>query len=107
MKDNKEAIENKISILIILCKEGFDNERIICITTKFSGSIQSALNARAMIREEYPNAEITVIDATDATVTTVLQGQYVLEAAQLRDHGVSYQNSVQRLEEIKSTGRCS
>lgn len=74
----------------------------ICITTKFSGSIQSALNARAMIREEYPNAEITVIDAT---VTTVLQGQYVLEAAQLRDHGVSYQNSVQRLEEIKSTGR--
>lgn len=74
----------------------------ICITTKFSGSIQSALNARAMIREEYPKAEITVIDAT---VTTVLQGQYVLEAAQLRDHGVSYQNSVQRLEEIKSTGR--
>ena len=74
----------------------------ICITTKFSGSMQSALNARAMIQEEYPKAEITVIDAT---VNTVLQGQYVLEAAELRDHGVSYQNSVQRLEKIKSTGR--
>ena len=35
----------------------------------------------------------------------VLQGQYVLEAAALRDHGVSYQNAIARLEEIKSTGR--
>ena len=74
----------------------------ICITTKFSGSMQAALNAREIIQEEYPGAEITVIDAT---VNTVLQGQYVLEAVELREHGVSYQSSVRRLEEIKSTGR--
>lgn len=74
----------------------------ICITTKFSGSMQSALNARALLLEKYPQTEITVIDAT---INTVLQGQYVLEAAQLRDHGVSYQDAVNRLEEIKSTGR--
>ena len=74
----------------------------ICITTKFSGSMQSALNARGLIQETYPQAEITVIDAT---VNTVLQGQYVLEAVQLRDSGTSYQDTVKRLEEIKSTGR--
>lgn len=74
----------------------------ICITTKFSGSMQSALNARAMVQEKYPESEITVIDAT---VNTILQGQYVLEAAELRDHGVSYHDTVKRLEEIKSTGR--
>lgn len=74
----------------------------ICITTKFSGSMQSALNARTLILEKYPQAEITVIDAT---INTVLQGQYVLEAAELRDHGCSYQDTVKRLEEIKSTGR--
>ncbi|MDE7282079.1 MAG: DegV family protein [Lachnospiraceae bacterium] len=74
----------------------------ICITTKFSGSMQSALNAREIIREKYPQAEITVIDAT---INTVLQGQYVLEAASLRDNGVSYKDTVARLEEIKSTGR--
>ena len=74
----------------------------ICITTKFSGSMQAALNARDVIQEEYSGAEITVIDAT---VNTVLQGQYVLEAVELREHGVSYQSSVRRLEEIKSTGR--
>jgi len=74
----------------------------ICITTKFSGSMQSALNARSLLLEEYPQAEITVIDAT---INTVLQGQYVLEAANLRDQGVSYKDTVARLEEIKSTGR--
>ena len=47
----------------------------ICITTKFSGSMQSALNARSLILEKYPQAQITVIDAT---INTVLQGQYVL-----------------------------
>lgn len=74
----------------------------ICITTKFSGSMQSAINARTLIQEKYPQAEITVIDAT---INTVLQGQYVLEAANLRDHGFSYQDAIARLEEIKSTGR--
>ena len=74
----------------------------ICITTKFSGSMQSAVNAREAVLEDCPNAEITVIDAT---VNTVLQGLYVLEAARLRDAGVCYRDAVARLEKIKSTGR--
>ncbi len=74
----------------------------ICITTKFSGSMQSALNAREMLLEDYPDAQITVIDAT---VNTVLQGLYVLEAARLRDSGADCQTAVRRLEEIKSSGR--
>lgn len=74
----------------------------ICITTKFSGSMQSAVNARELLLEEYPDAEITVIDAT---VNTVLQGQLVLEAVRMQEAGKSYQETVARLEEIKSTGR--
>ncbi len=74
----------------------------ICITTKFSGSMQSAVNAREALREEYPDLEITVIDAT---VNTVLQGLYVLEGVKMRDAGFSYQDAVARLEEIKGTGR--
>ena len=74
----------------------------ICITTKFSGSMQSALNARELVLEKYPQARITVIDST---IDTVLQGQYVLEAVALRDSGASYGDAVARLEEIKSTGR--
>jgi len=74
----------------------------ICITTKFSGSMQSAVNAREIILENYPDARITVIDSM---VDTVLQGLYVLEAAALRDSGADYEKTVEILEEIKSTGR--
>ncbi len=74
----------------------------ICITTKFSGSMQSAINAKNMLLDEHPDAQITVIDAT---VNTVLQGLYVLEAVRLRDHGTEYGEAVRLLEEIKSSGR--
>lgn len=74
----------------------------ICITTKFSGSYQSAINARSMMMEEYPEAQITVIDST---INTVLQGIYVLEAVSIRDSGAGYEDAVARLEEIKGTGR--
>lgn len=74
----------------------------ICITTKFSGSMQSALNAKEIVLESFPDARITVIDAT---VNTVLQGLYVLEAAKLREAGTDYDRAVSELEAIKSTGR--
>lgn len=74
----------------------------ICITTKFSGSYQSAMNAKEMVLEEHPQAQITVIDST---INTVLQGLYVLEAVNIRDSGADYEAAVARLEAIKSTGR--
>lgn len=74
----------------------------ICITAKFSGSVVSANNARDMILEEFPDAQISVIDST---VDTVLQGIYVLEAVRMRDEGMDYTETVARLEEIKATGR--
>lgn len=74
----------------------------ICITTKFSGSYNSAMNAKQMLEEQYPNQKITVIDAT---VNTVLQGLLVIEAAQMKEAGYTYEDVVSKIEEIKSTGR--
>ena len=74
----------------------------ICITTKSSGSMQSALNAVRMIQEDDPKAEITVIDAM---VNTVLQGLLVLEAADMKKRGLSYRETIEKLEQIKSSGR--
>lgn len=74
----------------------------ICITTKFSGSLQSAVNAAQMIREEKPQARIEVIDST---VNTVLQGLLVLEVMKYQQSGKSYEETISRIEEIKSTGR--
>lgn len=100
-KSSMPSIQDYADAFLPFAKEGIP-VICICITTKFSGSMQSALNARALLMEQYPQTQITVIDAT---VNTVLQGQYVLEAASLRDSGISYRDAVKRLEEIKSTGR--
>lgn len=74
----------------------------ICITTKFSGSYNSAMNAKMMLEEQYPNQRITIIDAT---VNTVLQGLLVIEAAQMQMAGLSYDEVVQKIEDIKFSGR--
>lgn len=74
----------------------------ICITTKFSGSYNSATTARQQLLEDYPDAKITVIDST---LNTVTQGLYVYEAARMRDNNISYDDTVKHLERIKSTGR--
>jgi DegV family protein with EDD domain len=64
--------------------------------------MQSAVSARELVLEEYPDAKIKVIDST---VDTVLQGLYVLEAVKMRDAGVEYQKCIDKLEEIKESGR--
>lgn len=74
----------------------------ICITTKFSGSMQSAVSARELVQEEYPEARIHVIDSR---INTVLQGIYTLEALRLREAGKTYEEAIERLEVIRDTGR--
>ena len=74
----------------------------ICITKKFSGSMQSAVTAKDMILEEYPDAKLTIMDCT---FNTVLQGMFVLEACRLRDMGLEYQQIVDALLPIRETGR--
>ena len=74
----------------------------ICLTKKFSGSMQSALSARELILEDYPDAKIRVIDTT---LCTVLQGLLVLEAAAMQERGAGFEETAERIEAIKSTGR--
>lgn len=74
----------------------------ICITAKFSASYQSATVARSMVMEQYPQAQIYVIDSK---VDTVLQGIYVLEAVDMRDQGYTAQQAAEQLETIRDSGR--
>lgn len=74
----------------------------VCITTKFSGSYNSASTAAALLREEHPGWAVHVMDSQ---VDTVLQGLLVREAARLRDEGLSLDDSVTRLEAVIPTGR--
>lgn len=74
----------------------------ICITSKFSGSYQSALTAAEMTRETYPQVKITVLDST---LNTVLEGMFVKEAVRMQSAGISYEDNIQNLLKLRETGR--
>ncbi|MCI9155305.1 MAG: DegV family protein [Lawsonibacter sp.] len=74
----------------------------ICLNAAFSGSYQSALNAAAELKEEYPKAQIRVLDST---LATVLQGLFVEEAASLRDAGLPLDQAAEALAPLPATGR--
>ncbi len=74
----------------------------ICITSKFSGSVQSANNAKHILLETYPEARIEVIDSM---VDTVLQGLFVLEAAKMCNGGVPMEACVKELLSMRDSGR--
>ena len=74
----------------------------LCITSKFSGSVQSAMVAREIILEDYPSAKIEVMDTR---INTVLQGLLTIEAVRLRNEGVPFAEAVTRLRDVRPTGR--
>lgn len=74
----------------------------LCITTKFSGSYNSAKTAADLVLEDYPETRIQVVDTT---LDTVLQGSLVLETVRMQKDGLSFAETVEKIEQIKPTGR--
>lgn len=74
----------------------------ICFTPSLSGSYNCACNARDIVLEEYPEAQLCVINSQAATVSQRLM---VIEAARMREDGISYERCVDILEQMKRTNR--
>ncbi len=74
----------------------------ICITTYFSGSYNSACNAKDQILENYPNARITVINSL---MNSASESLFVHEAVRMRDAGVSYEDTIAVLNKMTMLGR--
>lgn len=100
-KTSLPSVEDYIDAFSPYIKKGIDII-CICITTKFSGSYNSASTAKDILLEENPDARICVIDAT---VNTVLQGILMLETARMQENGLSFDEVVENVERIKKTGR--
>lgn len=100
-KSSLPSVQDYVDVFTPIVKEG-TAIICLCITSKFSGSCQSAMNARQIVLESFPNAQITVIDTT---INTVLQGIFVLEAVKMRDAQIPYEKVIEELNAIKSTGR--
>lgn len=63
----------------------------ICFTSKMSGCVGSARNARELVLEDYPDAKIEVMDSTAATVT---ESEMVENAVAMRDAGCTLEEAV-------------
>lgn len=100
-KSSLPSVQDYADVFTEYAKEGKDII-CICITTKFSGSYNSACNAATIVKEEYPNVKIEVVDSI---VNTVLQGILVKEVVRMRDNGLSFEDTLSNIERIKTTGR--
>lgn len=77
---------------------------IICVTLSnhFSGSYNSAVNARELILENYPNAQIEIINSLNATGG---QGAFVLEIGRMIMDGLNYTTIIETALKIRDTAR--
>lgn len=78
--------------------------QVICVTLSnhFSGSYNSAVNARELILENYPNAQIEIINSLNATGG---QGALVLEIGRMISDGLDYSTILETALKIRDTAR--
>lgn len=100
-KTSLPSVQDYINSFTEAIDEGKD-VLCICLTQKFSGSYQSAVNAKLILEEKYPEAKIYVVDSIQATAG---QGLVVLQAAYMQKAGYTIEDTVARLDEIKNTAR--
>jgi len=100
-KTSLPPIQDYIDVFEPHLKEGKDII-CMCLTSKFSGSFQSANNAKTILLETYPNRTIEVVDSI---LVTGSQGLLVMEAARMRDAGFSLADTINTLNHQKETGK--
>lgn len=86
----KQAIKNDFNILCL------------CLSHKLSGSYQSAMNAKQLLEEQYPEATIHIVDSIQATAG---QGILLLQIAYMKEANLTLHEVIDKLERIKSTAR--
>ena len=74
----------------------------LCFTGKMSGCVGSARNARELVLEDYPDAQIEVMDSTAATVT---ESEMVENAVAMRDAGCTLEEAVTWLSAERATNQ--
>ncbi len=100
-KTSLPPIQDYIDVFEPYLKEGKDI-LCICLTAKFSGSFQSANNAKNILLETYPDSRIEIMDSISVTGT---QGLLVQEACRMRDAGFDLDKLISLLDELKNTSK--
>ena len=74
----------------------------LCFTSKMSGCVGGARNARELVLEDFPDAKIEVMDTTAATVTESI---VVENAVAMRDAGCTLEQTVDWLSAERATNQ--
>jgi len=70
-----------------------------CLSSKLSGSSQSAVNAANIIMEEHPGRKVVVIDTLSASLG---YGFKIMEAIKCREKGMTFDQTVQAVSKYRS-----
>jgi DegV family protein with EDD domain len=100
-KTSLPSVQDYIHAFRPALKEGKDVV-CLCLTQKFSGSYQSAVNAKHILEEQFPNAGIYIIDSILATAG---QGILLLQMAELQRAGLPVTDLVETADRLKTTAR--
>lgn len=100
-KTSLPSVQDYINCFEPVIQEGQD-VLCLCLTHKFSGSYQSAMNAKLILEEKYADAKIYIVDSIQATAG---QGILLLQVAYMRKDGYAIDETVTRMNEIKLTAR--
>jgi DegV family protein with EDD domain len=95
------SVQDYLSEFRQTLKEGKDLI-CLCLTQKFSGSYRSALNARQILEEQFPDADIRIIDSIQATAC---EGLLLLQAAYMKEAGYNIEQVYDKLLDLRSTAR--
>ncbi len=74
----------------------------ICLSNQLSGSYQNAVYAKEVLDEQFPDANVYIIDSFQATAG---QGLLLLQLAYMKKAGFSLEAAVHKLELIRTTSR--
>lgn len=72
------------------------------ITTLFSGSYNSAMNAKSLVEEDYPDANICVIDSKQNSVTQAL---LIDQFVRMLEDGLSFEQAMSKLDALMDSAR--
>lgn len=77
---------------------------VVCFTISLflSGSYNSAMTAKELVEEENPNAQITVINSQQNTVTQAL---IIDQMVRMRDADIPFETALKNIDKLMSTAR--
>lgn len=100
-KTSLPSVESYAEVFINYVEQGFP---VVCftITTLFSGSYNSAMNAKSLVEEDYPDANICVIDSKQNTVTQAL---LIDQFVRMLEDGLSFEQAMSKLDALMASAR--